>query len=67
VSDSVLCRRIFTVQLAIVDDFSERLDSGVSMTYACLGELGAQAGLVPGDGELQDVIRVCRDTALGEE
>jgi hypothetical protein len=67
VSDSLLCRCIFAVQLAVVDGFSERLNRSMSVAYARFGKLGTQTGFVSGNGELEDVVRVCGDAALGEE
>jgi hypothetical protein len=66
-SDSFLCRCIFTVQLAVVDSFSERLNSSMSMSYARFGEFGTQTGFVTGNGEFQDMVRIRGNAALGEK
>lgn len=66
-SDSVLCRCIFTVQLAVVDSFSKRPNGSVSMSYARFGEFGTQTGFVTGNGEFEDVVRIRGDAAFGEK
>jgi hypothetical protein len=67
VSDSLLCRCIFAIQLAVVDGFSERFNRSVSVAYARFGKLGTQTGFVSGNGKLENVVCVCGDAALGEE
>jgi hypothetical protein len=39
----------------------------VSISYSCLGKLGAESSLVSSDGEFKNVVRGCGDTAFCDE
>jgi hypothetical protein len=58
---------VLGVQLATLNSCSERVQCRVSMPYPGLGELGAEACLVSGNGELEDVTGRCGDPAFGKQ
>ena len=58
---------VVRLKIASVYSFAEGFECGEFVTYARLGELGAEARFMTFDREAQDMVFVRCDAGLGEE